>query len=136
MIKPTILVVDDDKKFTDLFVDFLQKNFNSNVILKEHVKDAIEVLDHQRVDVLFQDIHLPSGPNGLDVVRHIKKIDKDNKIIIYIISKWQNNESYEMQMIDLKVKYMPKPISLITAKSLLEKAFEADGGFDYKKKRA
>jgi DNA-binding NtrC family response regulator len=130
------LVVDDDKKFTGLFVEFLQKNFDSNVILKEHVKDAIEVLDQQSVDVLFQDIHMPSGPNGLDVVRHIKKTCKNKEILIYIISKWHNNESYEMQMTDLNVKYIPKPISLLTVKSLLEKAFEAIGGFDYKKKRA
>lgn len=136
MIKPTILLVDDDKKLTDIFVDFLFKNFNADVILKEHAKGAIEVLDQQRVDVLFQDIHLPSGPNGLEVVRHVNKIGKAKDILIYIISKWDKNESYEMQLLDLDVKYMPKPISFLTIKSLLEKAFESKGGFDYKKVKA
>jgi DNA-binding NtrC family response regulator len=135
MIKPTILVVDDDKKFTDIFVDFLQKNFNANVFLEKDGQGAIKVLDQRRVDILYQDVHLPNSTSGLDVVRHVKKTGKCNDILVYIISKWERNESYEMQMLDLKVEFLPKPLSLLTAKSLLEIAFEEKGGYDYKKKR-
>ena len=130
-IKPTILVVDDEAKFTDTFVSFLNATFNAEVILKTHAKDAIEVINSRKVDVLFQDIHLANGPNGFEVVKHTRESGKD--IIIFIISKWQDNEVYSKQMIELKVKYVPKPISLFTIKTALEEEFETRGTFDYKK---
>ena len=136
MIKPTILVVDDDKEFTDIFVDFLNKSFNAEIILKDNANDAIKVIDKQRVDVLFQDIRLPNGPNGLAVVRHIKEVGKSNDIFVYIISRWHNNDSYDIQMRDLKVNYLPQPISFITVRSLLNREFERSASkFDYKKVR-
>ncbi len=136
MIKPTILVVDDEKRFTETFVDFLKVQFNANVILKENVKDALEVIDNQRVDVLFQDIHLPNGPDGVEVVKYIKKIGKDKDITTFIISKWQDDETYQKVIKELNVKYIPKPISLASTKTVLEELFKARGNFDYKKKKS
>ena len=134
MIKPTILVVDDEAKFTEFFVKFLQENFNADVILKENVRDAIEVIDKQRIDVLFQDIHLPNGPYGFEVIRHLKKVGKDKDIIIRIITKWQGDDSYSKQIKELDVKYIPKPISLPSIQNVLIEEFEKSGKFDYKKK--
>jgi CheY-like chemotaxis protein len=134
MIKPTILVVDDEKKFTDYFIKFLLDNFNAEVILKDNVRDAIEVIDKQRIDILFQDIHFPNGAYGFEVIRHLKKDGKDKNTSIFIITKWIGDESYAKQIKELGVRYIPKPISLISTKDILEDEFEKSGKFDYKKK--
>lgn len=136
MIKPTILVVDDDKKFTDTFVDFLRGQFNAEVVLKENSKDALEFINKERVDVLYLDIHLPQDQDGIEIVKHIHKIGKNNDISIFMISKWQYNETYAKTLKDYKVDFVPKPMSLASTKVQLEELFEARGNFDYKRKKS
>ena len=136
MIKPTILVVDDDKNFTETFVDFLKGQFNADVYLKENAKDALVFIDNQRVDVLFQDIHLPNDQDGIEVVKYIKKIGKNKEISIFMISKWQYNETYVKILKDYNVDFVPKPLSLGSTKIALEELLEARGNFDYKKKKS
>ena len=136
MIKPTILVVDDDKKFTETFVDFLRGQFNAEVVLKENSKDALEFINKERVDVLYLDIHLPQDQDGIEIVKHINKIGKNNDISIFMISKWQYNETYAKYLKDYKVDFVPKPLSLASTKVQLEELFEARGNFDYKRKKS
>lgn len=135
MIKPTILVVDDDKGFTETFVDFLKGQFNANVVLKENAKDALEFIDNERVDVLYQDIHLPNDQDGIEVVKHIKKTGKDKEIYIFMVSKHQYNETYVKILKDYNVDFVPKPLSLGSIKIKLEELLEERGNFDYKKKK-
>ncbi len=132
MKKPTILVVDDEKKFTDPFAQFLSERFNVDVLVRSNALEAIEVLDHQRVDVLFQDMVMP-GPGGEEVIHHIKNLKRINDMIVFIISKW-NEDRHTLKFENLDVKYIPKPISLITTQKVLTEEFETCGGFDYKKK--
>jgi CheY-like chemotaxis protein len=95
--------------------------------------EGIEVLDHQRVDVLFQDMIMP-GPGGEHVINHIKNLKRLNEMIVFIISKW-NEDRHTLKFESYDVKYIPKPISLITTQKVLAEEFETCGGFDYKKKR-
>ena len=133
MKKPTILIVDDEKKFTDIFAQFLSERFNVNVLVRSNAMEAIELLDQQRVDVLFQDMIMP-GPGGEQVINHIKNLKRINEMIVFIISKW-NEDRHTLKFENLDVKYIPKPISLITTQKVLIEEFETCGGFDYKKKR-
>ena len=73
MKKPTVLIVDDEKRFTDTFAEFLSERFNVDVLVRKSALEAIQVLDQQRVDVLFQDMMMP-GPGGEQVIGHIKLI--------------------------------------------------------------
>jgi CheY-like chemotaxis protein len=133
MKKPTILIVDDEKKFTDTFAQFLTERFNVNVLVRRSAMEGIEVLDHQQVDVLFQDMVMP-GPGGEQVINHIKNLKRLNDMIVFIISKW-NEDAQTLKFEKYDVKYIPKPISLITTQKVLIEEFETCGGFDYKKKR-
>jgi response regulator RpfG family c-di-GMP phosphodiesterase len=133
MKKPTVLIVDDEKKFTDTFAQFLSERFNVNVLVRKNAMEGIEVLDHQRVDVLFQDMIMP-GPGGEHVINHIKNLKRLNEMIVFIISKW-NEDRHTLKFESYDVKYIPKPISLITTQKVLAEEFETCGGFDYKKKR-
>ena len=133
MKKPTILIVDDEKKFTDTFAQFLSERFNVDVLVRTNAMEGIAVLDQQRVDVLFQDMIMP-GPGGEQVINHIKDLKRINEMIVFIISKW-NEDRHTLKFENLDVKYIPKPISLITTQNVLIEEFETCGGFDYKKKR-
>jgi len=132
MKKPTILIVDDEKDFSSTLVEFLSERFNANVLVRENAMEAIEVLNQVQVDVLFQDMIMP-GPSGEQVIDHIKNLKRINEMIVFIISKW-NDEAYTFKFENLGVKYIPKPISLITTQKVLIEEFEICGGFDYKKK--
>jgi CheY-like chemotaxis protein len=133
MKKPTIMIVDDEKEFTDTFSKFLSQRFNAKVLVRKNAREGIEVLDKQRVDVLFQDMILP-GPGGETVIDHIKNLDRINEMIIFIISKWYQ-DTRTMKFENYDVKHIPKPISLLTAQRILIEDFEIKGGFDYKKRR-
>jgi CheY-like chemotaxis protein len=133
MKKPTVLIVDDEKKFTDTFAEFLSERFNVDVLVRKSALEAIQVLDQQRVDVLFQDMVMP-GPGGEKVIDHIKARKRINEMIVFIISKW-NEDRHTLKFENFDVKYIPKPISLITTQKVLAEEFETCGGFDYKKKR-
>ena len=132
MKKPTILIVDDEKQFTDIFAQFLSERFNADILVKRTVKEGIEVLDKQKVDVLFQDMVLP-GPSGEKVIDHIKSRKLIDEMIVFIISKW-NEDAQTQKFESYDVKYIPKPISLAATQKVLSEEFEANGGFDYKKK--
>lgn len=133
MKKPTILIVDDEKEFTDTFSKFISDRFNAKVIVRKNTMEAIDILDKQRVDVLFQDMILP-GPGGDVVIDHVKNLDRLNEMIVFIISKWQSTAQI-LKFENHQVKYIPKPISLSTTQRILIEDFETKGGFDYKKKK-
>ena len=131
MKKPTILIVDDEKNFTDSFSEFLSDRFNAKVLVRKNAIDAMEVLDQEKVDVLFQDMFMPGLPGG-KVIEHIKNRRRINQMIVFIISKW-NGDVQTLRFENYDVKYIPKPIGLITTQKVLTEEFEAKGGFDYKK---
>lgn len=131
MRKPNILIVDDEKKFTDTFAQFLTERFNANVFVRNNAIDGIEFLD-QRVDVLFQDMVLP-GLNGEFVINHLKDLNRIDETIVFIISGW-NSDIHTQRYENFDLKYIPKPISLITTQKVLAQEFESMGGFDYKKR--
>jgi response regulator RpfG family c-di-GMP phosphodiesterase len=133
MKKPTIMIVDDEKEFTDTFAAFLSQRFNAKILIRNNAQEGIKVLDKQRVDVLFQDMILP-GLGGEAVIDHIKTLDRINEMIIFIVSKW-DQDTRTMKFEGHDIKYIPKPISLSTTQRILIEDFEIKGGYDYKKKR-
>ena len=130
MKKPTILIVDDESQFIEKFAEFIKDEFNADVIVKSNSFEALEVIDNQKVDVLFQDIHMP-GPSGFEVIKHIKKLNKDRDMIIFVISKW-NDGVFTRQIEDLGVKYIPKPLSLKATHRVLTEEFENRGWLSIK----
>jgi CheY-like chemotaxis protein len=133
MKKPTIMIVDDEKEFTDTFADFLSQRFNAKILVRKSAQEGIKELDKQRVDVLFQDMIMP-GLGGEVVIDHIKTLDRINDMIIFIISKWER-DTRTMKFEGYDIKHIPKPISLSTTQRILIEDFEIKGGYDYKKKR-
>jgi CheY-like chemotaxis protein len=86
MDKKKILVVDDEV----LILNMLKEALGSDgyaVLTAESAEDALKILKHESVMVMFLDIKLP-GMNGIELC---KKIRKENQIgIIHAITGFSN----------------------------------------------
>jgi len=103
-----ILVVDDDDDIREYFVDIALR-FNIACDTAASAEEAIDLLKKgHRYDMCFVDWKMP-GMNGIELSRHIKKIDDDEPVIIMISAvEWQEIEA-EAKDSGIN-KFLPKPI--------------------------
>jgi len=81
MIK--ILVVDDEKGITDPLKEFFeQRGFTVTAV--NDGQEAIEAIKKNKPDIVFLDIRM-KGMSGLEVLKYIKNVDKNIKVIMLTI---------------------------------------------------
>lgn len=83
MKKPVKLIIADDHI---LFIDglklLLQSDHNIQIIdIANDGKELLDLLENKRPEIILLDINMPVI-NGLEAIKHIKKIDPNIKIII------------------------------------------------------
>ena len=82
-----IFIVDDDKLFGQMLLDFLSANKMYEVVLISSGKECIDRL-HEQPDVIILDYHLDAvnknSDNGLAILEKIKKVN--NKIHVIMLS--------------------------------------------------
>jgi len=78
--KIRILILDDEKQFTEELFEFFQ---NSGFVAFEAntYKDAQKILANQIIDLLILDVRLP-GVNGLDILKDVKVQFPDMEVIV------------------------------------------------------
>jgi len=78
--KIRILILDDEKQFTEELFEFFQ---NSGFVAFEAntEKDAKKILSNQIIDLLILDVRLP-GVNGLDILKDVKVQFPDMEVIV------------------------------------------------------
>jgi DNA-binding response OmpR family regulator len=69
--KPTILLVDDEKKLLDL-ISFRLQHLGYRVITASSGRDALEAVKGDRPDLIILDIAMP-GMDGLTACGHLRK---------------------------------------------------------------
>jgi len=78
--KIEILILDDEKQFTEELHEFLQKSgyesFETNFY-----PDARQVLEHHEIDLMILDVRL-AGMDGLDVLKEVKKDYPSLEVVI------------------------------------------------------
>src|SRR6476660_5853450 len=72
-MKPTLLIVDDEKTIREGFRDALDDRYD--VYLAEDAKSAIELLEKDHFDVLLTDFRLP-GEDGMNLISRAKSLSK------------------------------------------------------------
>ena len=77
--KPIILVVDDEKSVLELFHRILKED-EYTVLTANNGKEALELADKKRPDLVILDLKL-TGIHGIEVLRRIKKIDENIAVI-------------------------------------------------------
>lgn len=118
-----ILVIDDDAGIRDAFILAL-KNTEYIVDTAESGKEGISKEQKKKYDLIFLDLKMP-GMNGIEVLREIRKVNRD--IPIYIITAFYKEFFEELKAVQeeaLKYELIKKPIVdeqiLLVVKSVLE----------------
>ncbi len=105
----TVLYLDDDKSLLAHTKDILD-DFVKTVYAVNTSKEALDVLENKKVDVIISDILL-EDENGIDFLRHLK-VDKNINIPSILITA-HTDTKYLLEAIKLKVEnYIVKPINI------------------------
>lgn len=111
MQKAKILVVDDEAEICAVTKSFLTKR-NYDVLIAADEPAALEALKKQRPDLVLLDVRL-GGVSGIEVLRKIKEINKDTKVIM--VTALDDEDSVEQAKSFGADGYITKPF---TAESL------------------
>jgi len=84
MVKPTILVVDDEEDIREL-VELNLRRENYDVLSCESGEEALEQVSARPPDVIILDLMLP-GIDGLEVCRRLKADSKTRSIVVVMLT--------------------------------------------------
>ncbi len=80
MKKSSVLIVDDNKDFADVFCDILKANeYNAESCYGG--AQALEKAGKAVYDVIFVDIRMP-GMDGVETLKQIKKVSPETRVIM------------------------------------------------------
>jgi DNA-binding NtrC family response regulator len=116
---PKVLVVDDEKKFSDTLVERL-KNRNIEAECVQSGKECLALLGKKKFDVIILDIIMPGGMDGIEILREIKKVQPLTEVILLT-----GHASLETSINGMKLgafDYLEKPVRL---ENLLTKLAQA-----------
>lgn len=117
--KPSILVVDDEKSALELFHRILKKK-EYTVLTANNGKEALELADKERPDLVILDLNLP-GISGIEVLRRIKKVDENIEVIV--ITGYGTMKTVKTAMRLGAYDYITKPFDINYVSSLIKEAF-------------
>ncbi len=78
--KPTLLMIDDDPDFTSDFFILLTEHFECFSAING--KEGLSKLQNNHVDVVLLDLMFDEGPNGLEILKAIKKENENIPVIM------------------------------------------------------
>jgi len=101
-----ILYIEDEETIKENVKKTLQL-FCENVLDAQNIKEAKELLQNNRIDIIISDINLPDI-SGIDFIKELRKIDKTIPIII--LSAY-TDKKYLLEATKLKlIDYLTKPV--------------------------
>ena len=106
MVKPTILVVDDEKEIRELIEIYL-KNEGYNVITAEDGLEALEITKKNTIHLIILDIMLPS----IDGIQVCKSIRKYLDVPIVMLSAKREDNDKILGIITGADDYVTKPFN-------------------------
>lgn len=108
MHKATILIVDDERFFSNLLQNILEKDYRT--IIANNGKQAIETVNRHHVDLILLDIVMPEM-DGYKVCETIRSIEFSSKTPIIFLSVKNETEDEIKGFNSGAVDYITKPIS-------------------------
>ncbi|MFA5975994.1 MAG: response regulator [Elusimicrobiota bacterium] len=106
--RPTrVLLVDDEKNFLYIFMDYLQFS-GYDVVTAANGEEALALLQTERFDIVLLDLGMPKV-NGWQVCEAIKRDPKTSGLPIILLTVYAEAE-YHKRAEELKVQvYLTKP---------------------------
>ena len=108
IIKPRILVVDDEADVVERLSNIILRRFNCIVDKAHNGKVALEKLKEHAVDLVLLDIKMP-GLSGIDVIKEAVKFTPQTKILA--ISAYDSEEVANEALKAGAFDFLPKPLS-------------------------
>ena len=120
MIKPKLLLVDDDKNALDGLVKILTHDgYPVSGVLSGY--EALSLLSKKNFDVVVTDMKLP-GIGGLSLIHEIRK--KEDSVAIVVITAYSSVKTAVEAIKCGADDYLTKPINIEELKLVLEKIWE------------
>lgn len=103
-----VLIVDDEEEIVAFMGKFL-KRLGIDSVLAISGEQALEIYNKETFDCVFLDVHL-GGISGIDVLKKIKKINPDAKVVI--ITGSMGSDVQQTVTENGAIDYIQKPIDL------------------------
>lgn len=101
-----IMIVEDETDICELFSDYLEMKGCKKILTASAGKEAIELLEVEKPDIIFLDIQLADNIDGIEVLKKAREISPGTKIIM--MSAYQ--EEYGQKTRELGVSgFLRKP---------------------------
>ncbi len=116
----TVLIVEDEKMIRQGIKTMIQRSgVPVNIIMESsNGQQALEILENQKIDVMFTDIRMPKM-DGIELVQHIH--DMDHKPLVVAISGY-DDFSYAVELLRMGIReYLLKPVDREKVKEVLLK---------------
>ena len=117
--KATIIIVDDEDKERRVISLSLKENYN--ILLAQNGKQAIELINNNRIHLILTDFNMPEM-NGLELLRWAKENYKTIPVIIMTAFGSIENAVEAMKMGALD--YISKPIKIDELETVIEKSLQ------------
>ena len=112
-----ILIVDDEENIRLLFKKALEKK-NYTVHTAQNAEDALQKIKKNKYLLIFSDIFM-GGESGLTLIKKVKKIDLQSKIVIMTAQDTMNNTIEAMQ--SGAYDYISKPFDFDNVYNLVDR---------------
>jgi DNA-binding NtrC family response regulator len=109
LVKKSVLVVDDEQGFLDLYVYVLEP-MGLEVICAKNGKEAVEKFKDRFFDLVLMDVHMPEM-TGTEALKEMKKIQPSQKIIIFSSSSDPDCKMENKAIKDGALQCLYKPVS-------------------------
>ena len=105
---PRVLVVDDEPDAVELLQEFLAAK-GYDVLTATGGEEALRIVREERPHLILLDVRMP-GMNGLEVLRHVRKIDQEVGVIMVtaVSEEETGREALALGAFD----YIVKPLDL------------------------
>lgn len=113
-----ILVVDDEENIRRIFKKGLEKR-NYTIHTAQNAEEAIQKIKNQNYLLIFSDIFM-GGMSGFDLLKEVKKISPQTKVVVMTAQDTMNNTIEAMRI--GAYDYISKPFDFDTIFGLIEKA--------------
>ena len=120
VMKPSILIVDDDEVMRETLSDVLKKK-GYEIYVVNSGNESLAVIRKQLIDFVLLDMKLPDV-NGLEILKKIKELDTE--ILVVMMTAYSDVESAVSAMKSGAYHYINKPFELEELKLLIEKGLE------------
>ena len=105
-----ILVVDDNYINLKLMCEVVKKFHHNSFIARDGV-EALEIYKNSEIDIVFIDYQMPNM-NGVESIREMKKIQKNNKTKFYALTGYQDSTLIEEMKSAGADDILTKPVSI------------------------